>query len=148
MFVVFDLDGTLCDVSHRLHFIQEQPKDWDAFFSSCIDDAPKLEIIHTLNALDEAGHRVEIWTGRSDVTFRQTIQWLNKHVANGSFSLGLKMRPAGDYRPDHELKREWLMEGLKLGTAPDLVFEDRQRVVDMWRSENITCCQVDAWEEH
>ncbi len=37
---VFDIDGTLADITHRLHFIQGEKKDWDAFFAACIDDAP------------------------------------------------------------------------------------------------------------
>lgn len=32
---VFDIDGTLADLTHRLHHIQKQPKDWDAFFDAC-----------------------------------------------------------------------------------------------------------------
>ena len=31
MDVIFDIDGTLLDISHRLKFIQQKPKDWKAF---------------------------------------------------------------------------------------------------------------------
>jgi hypothetical protein len=51
------------------------------------------------------------------------------------------MRPEKDYTPDDALKHKWLME---LG-GPDkifCVFDDRQKVVDMWRSHGITCFQV------
>lgn len=147
MFVVFDLDGTLCDISHRLHFIQGEEKDWDAFYAACVDDKPKTEIIETMIALCEGNHRVEVWTGRSDQVWPQTVQWLNDHVGHGLYKHGLKMRPSSVFTPDHDLKKQWLQESLALGIAPDLIFEDRQRVVDMWRSEGITCCQVDAWEE-
>jgi len=30
--VIFDLDGTLCDITHRLHFIEGDNKDWDGFY--------------------------------------------------------------------------------------------------------------------
>jgi hypothetical protein len=31
MIYIFDIDGTLADISHRLHFIQQESKDWKAF---------------------------------------------------------------------------------------------------------------------
>jgi hypothetical protein len=59
-----------------------------------------------------------------------------------SFYEQLRMRPVGDYRDDAVLKEQWLNEARVLGKAPDIVFDDRQRVVDMWRRNGITCCQV------
>jgi len=35
MIYIFDIDGTLADVSHRLHYITGETKDWDAFFAAC-----------------------------------------------------------------------------------------------------------------
>jgi hypothetical protein len=54
------------------------------------------------------------------------------------------MRKAGDYRPDVEVKQEWLDEWLKHHTKEEIggVFEDRKQVVDMWRKNGITCYQV------
>lgn len=147
MFVVFDLDGTLADISHRLHFILGETKDWDAFYAACVDDKPKAAIIETMIAFCEGRHRVEVWSGRSDQVWPQTVQWLNDHVGHGLYEHGLRMRQSKDFTPDTDLKRKWLHQQLALGTQPDLVFEDRQRVVDMWRAEGITCCQVDAWKE-
>jgi phosphoglycolate phosphatase-like HAD superfamily hydrolase len=43
--VIFDLDGTLCDISHRLHFIENGNKDWDGFYAACPDDVPKPAMI-------------------------------------------------------------------------------------------------------
>ena len=37
---VFDVDGVLADVRHRLRFVERSPKDWDAFFSAAVDDPP------------------------------------------------------------------------------------------------------------
>jgi len=31
---VFDLDGTLANIDHRLHFIKTKPKNWPAFFEA------------------------------------------------------------------------------------------------------------------
>jgi hypothetical protein len=49
------------------------------------------------------------------------------------------MRGIGDHQPDTQLKQNWLKTQANL---PDLVFEDRASVVEMWRSNGIVCCQV------
>ena len=36
---VFDVDGVLADVRHRLHFVERRPKDWPGFFGAMADDA-------------------------------------------------------------------------------------------------------------
>ncbi len=35
---VFDIDGVLADVRHRLHHVAARPKDWDAFFGAAPQD--------------------------------------------------------------------------------------------------------------
>jgi len=45
MIYLFDIDGTIANLSHRLHFIQQEPADWNAFFMSAGDDEPIWEVI-------------------------------------------------------------------------------------------------------
>lgn len=158
MRTIFDLDGTLADITHRLHYISiGYRKDWDGFFDACDDDKPVLPIIRLLKVLSSTGHHVCIWSGRSEKVRRKTIAWLNRQgiflnspgEVRPGFSLDtpgtvqeLRLRPEGDYRNDDILKREWLDEAKEQGKAPVLVFEDRGRVVDMWREQGIFCCQV------
>lgn len=30
-FVIVDIDGTVADLRHRIHFIEGEKKDWDSF---------------------------------------------------------------------------------------------------------------------
>ena len=136
--IVFDLDGTLADASHRAHFVQRPvgEKDWGRFHAAAERDMPKHWIVRTYIALQATGHEVEIWTGRDEKYRAATLDWLAKC---GIHSPTLKMRPTGDRTPDDEMKSAWMDESARhVGT----VFEDRQRVVDMWRSRGVTCCQV------
>lgn len=152
---IFDLDGTLADIGHRLHYISSPPKDWRAFFRACADDAPCAHVIETLQRLRKGGAEIWVWTGRSDEVVSETQRWLYDHKVFKSVPLldwepfpapeMLRMRKAGDHRPDHELKQEWLSEveppewkRLKIGG----VFEDRARVVQMWRESGVPCYQV------
>lgn len=132
-FYVFDLDGTLADCSHRLHHLEA--KDWRAFFAACGDDKLIEATARVARALRFDGQRVEIWSGRSDEVRAETEAWLERH---GLFPNALLMRTAGDRRPDDEVKREFL----RGSRTPTAIFEDRQRVVDMWRAEGLTCFQV------
>ena len=136
--IVFDLDGTLADCTHRLHFLETRPKDWDGFNAACHLDPPHGPVVALYRALHRSGVSVCILTGRSEDQRAKTRLWLQKHDLVGA----LFMRPVGDHREDAELKREWLGRERARGCTPDLVFEDRARVVQMWRDEGIHCMQV------
>lgn len=135
MFVVFDLDGTLALTEHRAHHLTGEKKDWRAFYAACDKDEPCEPLWATFFALMDAGHRVEIWTGRSAEVARKTGDWL----FDRGIKMAIRMREEGDHRPDTVLKAEWLADEER---KPDLVFEDRASVVAMWRSHGIVCCQV------
>lgn len=144
MFVVFDLDGTIANIEHRRHHLDR--KDRRAFFAACVDDVPNWPVIKAFRAHVGAGHRVEIWSGRSDEVRRQTLEWLDLRAGIGPSFL-THMRAAGDHTPDVDLKRSWL-HALHPDERPDVVYDDRGRVVDMWRSEGVACFQVAPdWEQ-
>lgn len=138
MFVVFDLDGTIADTEHRAHFLRTPGKarDWRGFYAACDQDTPHIHIIQVLEALIFAGHDVEIWSGRSDEVRYKTDTWLRE---NGLDHVPIKMRAEGDFTDDTVLKKSWLESSPK---RPDLIFDDRAKVVNMWREEGIPCCQV------
>lgn len=137
-FYVFDLDGTLANLTHRRPYVEGEMKDWRGFFAACAHDAPIPPVIELLLRLwNTKTVRVEIWSGRSDEVRAETEAWL---AANGiSSSLLTRMRKAGDHKPDDVLKREFLADS---DARPDIIFDDRKRVVDMWRAEGLTCFQV------
>ena len=53
MAYIFDIDGTLADCSHRLHYISGEHKDWDAFYKECVNDKPIMGVIEVLWSLQE-----------------------------------------------------------------------------------------------
>jgi len=136
---LFDLDGTLADLTHRLHHIQSDPKNWDAFFAACVDDEPIQHVAEIARALMRY-HRIVIVSGRSDQVRSETVRWLNDHHIP---YWSIYMRKAGDHRADHVIKKE-LFDEIRQAYDIQAVFDDRQQVVDMWRSEGIPCLQVAA----
>lgn len=131
---LFDIDGTLADLSHRLHHIQKEPKDWGAFFAACAGDAP----IEHICALARILPAVFV-SGRSDQCRSDTEKWLTLHVG---FCAPLYMRAEGDHRHDDIVKGELLDRIVADGFKPIMAFDDRDQVVAMWRSRGIPCAQV------
>ena len=141
--VVFDLDGTLADDTHRKHLLETEPRAWEDYFALCGDDAPirtSIALFRLLRSTPALCSSVAIWTARSAKVQNETLDWIREHV--WPEPVELKMRPAHCRMDDTQLKRRWLDAAREAGTAPDLVFEDRNRVVDMWREEGVACHQV------
>lgn len=158
---IFDLDGTLALNGHRLWMIRGDNKRWDDFYENCDGDGANRQVIKTLRKLLQAPKtEVWIWSGRMDTgsVFRKTSRWLENHVGvpagegNGVHSLQtlmgtrllVRMRDKGDYTPDEVLKREWLNSLHAMDRDRIVaVFDDRDKVVKMWREEGLTCFQVE-----
>lgn len=136
---IFDIDGTIADLSHRLPYIQKTPKDWDGFFGAVADDVP---IEHTIKlAIDVAlaGATIVYVSDRSDQCREATETWLWDHALPYG---KVFMRKQGDHRPDHQVKVELLAELRAEGHNPVMAFDDRNGVVKMWRELGIPCAQV------
>lgn len=138
---IFDIDGTLADCSQRLHFIQQEKPDWDAFYKDCVNDKPIKPVLNLLRLIYEDEQDVIFVTGRPEKYRKQTTLWLSKYLMSEHF--GLAMRKDGDHRPDYIVKKEIYEKEIKpyfkhIGG----VFEDRKQCVDMWRSLGLTCYQV------
>lgn len=135
--IIVDLDGTLADITHRVHFVRDGKKDWPAFNAAMHLDKPKQDIINIVNQFD-AGWYIFIVTGRFERFRKVTEYWLAKH--NISYDK-LLMRKDEDYRADHLIKEEIYLAEIKDRVRVIAVIDDRQSVVDMWRKNRLTCLQ-------
>jgi len=120
--------------------------NWSAFFAACVDDKPNAPVITVLHSLRYAAADIRIFSGRSDEVREETVTWLTTHTnLRPRELLGpmLRMRKQGDYTPDEVLKKQWFDE---LSTHDRMrlmcVFDDRDKVVKMWRDEGVACFQV------
>jgi FMN phosphatase YigB (HAD superfamily) len=138
--VIFDIDGTLANIHHRLNYVATRPKNFPAFYAAAERDEPFEHIVMLAKLLwTQAKYQIIICTGREETTRAQTTEWLAQHGINYHL---LCMRRAGDSRQDVTVKEEILDEMIALGYSPLMVFEDRSRVVQMWRRRGIPCLQV------
>jgi hypothetical protein len=137
---IFDLDGTLADCEHRRHLVEAGK--WDEFYLACDQDKPMDHIVKVASILADACYPIFILSGRSDIAREKTETWLRN--LNGSVSCydRLYMRKHGDYTPDDVLKKQWLDEIRAEGWNVVMAFDDRDKVVAMWRANGVPCAQV------
>jgi len=146
--VIFDLDGTLALIDDRRALATKDngKMDWDVFFDpvNISLDLPNLPVIKMAKTLHDQGFNIVIFSGRSKATKDATAKWLDKHDV--PFNV-MKMRPTGHpwaFMPDDKLKQHWL-DSIFPGLDKDrilTVFDDRDKVVKMWRDNGLTCFQV------
>ena len=144
---IFDLDGTLALIDHRRPILEnlDNPKRWEQFYNECDKDIPNEPIIRIMNALRFLNFEVWIFSGRSETVRDKTIDWLAYHTSFYKHDLynTLVMREEHNYTPDHILKKSWY-DNMLIDDKERLVcvFDDRDRIVKMWRSLGVTCLQV------
>jgi hypothetical protein len=128
--------------------------DWRSFFDSCNEDTPIWPVVRVieslgLNEVTIPNKEIQIWSGRCESVRDRTAHWLKYIIGQSTYS-ALKMRPIGDSTPDDVLKEKWLDETLKEGKTIEFVFDDRPKVVRMWRRRGIfvfNCYQREDQEE-
>jgi hypothetical protein len=134
--VIFDIDGTRADISQCLHHIRSKPRNWDAFNEGMAKDKAIHSMIRLCNILYAAGLRIILCSGRNERNRPETVEWLKQQGVNYH---ELLLRNDEDFRSDAVVKRE-ILKGLDKSRIL-FVVEDRSRVVEMWRSEGLTCLQ-------
>lgn len=122
--VICDLDGTLCLLNGR--------NPYDA--STCENDLLNEAVSSILT-----GRFVILTSGRDDRYREQTERFLSVHNID---YLALHMRKTGDTRKDSIIKKEMFDEHIRGKFNIDFVLDDRNQVVELWRSLGLICLQV------
>lgn len=167
--VIFDLDGTLADVSDRralaeerqASFVkplqrngetnhlykkrvaQENKNEWWKVWQDPDNiklDKPNKPVVALCKLIKEFwGCAIIITSARTDRNMRVTKDWLSQH---NIYYDEIIMRPDGDFTPDNKFKSRVLKNIILPYYEPQVVFDDRNQVVRMWRDKGIPCFQV------
>jgi phosphoglycolate phosphatase-like HAD superfamily hydrolase len=160
---IFDIDGTLADLTHRVHYVRNEDgtkkkhgqANWDKFHTECVNDKPIMPVFHTLDLLRKSRADILFFSGRNASVRHETVQWLTKQFVeqlgwqpeavheNLDIPSRLYMRAADDRRQDYLVKED-MYNALSYVDQRRLVaiFDDRDQVVQLWRSKGIQCFQV------
>ena len=141
--VICDIDGTLADLTHRIHHVRNGSHNWDAFFAEASGDSVIQPVADLVRDIFDK-YRIILVSGRPEKTRADTIAWLGNA---GIPYLELLMRPDGDYRQDFIVKSQILDTLLAEGHEIAFVIDDRPTVVAMWRERGLTCLQCRDFEE-
>jgi phosphoglycolate phosphatase-like HAD superfamily hydrolase len=126
---VFDIDGVLADVRHRLVHVESRPKDWDAFFSAAVHDPPLPQGVQLAQESAKDCEVVYV-TGRPERCRADTLRWFARH---GLPEGPLSMRSGRDRRPARQAKPE-LLRRLARGRVVALVVDDDEQVCDAYEA--------------
>lgn len=79
---IVDIDGTLANAAHRIHYIQNEKPDWDMFSHPDLLrlDTPQPGAREALDHFREMGYHVCFLTGRNEKYRKETEHWLNTHM--------------------------------------------------------------------
>ena len=140
--VIFDLDGTIA--KRDMGPDGRSPYD----MTRVAEDMPNMPVIVMAqlvhhNRTPEEDVQLIFASGRDESARQATEVWLRQYFEPG---YQLYMREENDMRPD-EMIKFLLLQHLQQTWDIIAAFDDRNRVVDMWRANGITCFQVCSREE-
>lgn len=124
-----DIDGTLALMNGR------SPYDTTRYHEDVLNEP----VATVATSLHDVGFEIVVMSGRDDEFYEATSSWLRHHHIPHD---ALFMRPRGDRRNDAVVKLELFWEHVAPAWNVMGCLDDRDRVVDAWRSIGLTCLQV------
>ncbi len=133
--VLVDIDGTVAKMNGRMAY------DWKRVG----EDEPKWNVINLVKSLKNHGYRIIFFSGRDGVCHPETSSWLSQYFDwEENIDFQLYMREPKDQRKDSIVKKEMFETHIRNRYYVEMVIDDRDQVVAMWRKElGLTCLQVD-----
>lgn len=129
--VLCDLDGTLALIHNR--------SPYDA--SNCdVKDLPNVPVIETVMAHHRGGKYIIFCSGREDKYRPETERFIQMHCKGLPYLLF--MRKTDDFRKDAIIKEEIYQNEIEGKFNVLMVLDDRNQVVEFWRSKGLPCFQV------
>lgn len=138
MAIIIDIDGTLALHGTRSPFDEARVNE----------DIPNARVVEAVQMEIALGHYPIFCSGRTDACREATVAWLHQHVLDpllaeiGYVPYALMMRATGDARKDSIMKMELFDRYIRDEYYVKRVYDDRDQVVEMWRSLGLTCMQV------
>lgn len=128
--VIYDVDGTLAHNNGKRGYF-----NWNKVYVDVVDE----KVRETLNVFKNSGYKIIIVTGRDGSCEELTKNWLK---TNNIHFDQFFMRQEDDFRKDTVIKKEIYNNHIKDNFNILGVFDDREKVVSMWRELGLKCYQV------
>lgn len=143
--VIFDVDGTLADVSGIRHYVLDDPKrkNFEKFHAAASYCPPNQQALDLVRNYAAQGFVIIVVSARKERWRYRTSIWLRKWEVGHDHLL---MRADGDQRKDVEVKRDILA---KIRQRYEVVHavDDNPNVIAMWTAEGIPTTIIPGWDE-
>lgn len=140
--VIFDMDGTLANVSGILDYLEPPNRNFHKFHRASVNCPPNQWVVDEAVACYEAGLPILIVTARVFKYCWETMFWLRHNLPVPYEQL--YMRRDGDYRPDGVVKREIHSMIREDGYSVVRAWDDNPQVVAVWESLGIPVTIVES----
>jgi predicted secreted acid phosphatase len=141
--IIIDIDGTLANIEHRVHYVRNGRKDWPKFFQELHKDTVRQDVKAVYDLYyalrNRFGLQIILVSGRGAETELATRKWL---LDNGIAYSALYMRRKNDYRDDTVIKEEIYHQYIEPRYNTILVIDDRPKVVRMWQRNRLNVLDV------
>ena len=127
---VVDIDGVLADVRHRVRFVEQRPKDWDAFFAAAPLDPALAEGLAAVAEQVALGRAITYVSGRPERCRADTVDWMKRH---GLPPAPLHLRRDDDRRPARHTKLA-IVRTLERTAPVAVIIDDDAAVVEAMRA--------------
>lgn len=139
--VIFDMDGTLCDVTSIRHHVLGRRKNYDAFHYGSLFCPPVGWVAEKLHAHAAADRSIIVVTARKRKWHQLTKNWF---MQNGLYYDEIHMRADDDDRKDVEVKRDIYAQFANRYRIIK-AYDDNPSIVALWRSLGIETVEVPGW---
>lgn len=141
--IIMDLDGVLCDNSHRAHLVppaeqQHRNEAWRPFVEQCVNDKPIAAGVALYESLIKR-HWVVIVTSRQEIFAEESRDWLRYHIATWDQPY-VVFRPNNCELPPREFKRG-VLNRLRQDNNILFAVDDDPAIIDMYNAEGVATFQ-------
>jgi len=142
--IIFDMDGTLADVSSIRHYLRQDNgnKDFNTFHSESVNVPAHSHVVNAAQVAHMLGKAVLVVTARKHMWRHHTAWWLAMH---GVPSDMLMMRGNEDYRKDYLVKKD-MLDTIRQAYNVIHAWDDNPSVIQLWKDEGIPCTVVPGWD--
>ena len=148
--VIFDMDGTLADVSSIRHPLNKFDatkrrviKHFNRFHDESVSVPPHKHVVNAAQVARMLGHDVLVVTARKHMWRNHTAWWLAMHDVPSDM---LMMRGDDDNRKDYEVKKD-MLDTISKAYNVIHAWDDNPSIIKLWTEEGIPTTVVPGWED-
>lgn len=139
--IIVDIDGTIAHHNNKRSPYDGTKVDGDEPDNTIITLIEQY--LYSFNSVTDAPTtRVVFLSGREDSCKGKTIEWIKGNTQLKRNEWEIHLRKTGDNRKDCIIKKELFEKYVKDKYYVDFVLDDRNKIVQLWRSLGLKCLQV------